>query len=71
MNVQFENICLNPNIKVHKFFFPKQYLIADFIQFQDLFDNEDVFLSLVTIENQNIKTNFIEYASLKRAIFKR
>lgn len=30
-----------------------------------------VFLSLDTIKNQNIKTNFIECASLKRAIFKR
>lgn len=37
----------------------------------DPFDNEGVFLSLETIEKRNVKTDFIEYASLKKAIFER
>lgn len=49
--------------------FLKQYFKAGLIHKQDLFDNEVVFLSLDTIENQTIKTHIIEYASLKRAIF--
>lgn len=68
--VSLENIWLNPKIKVNNdSFFLKHYFNAGFMHIQDLFDNEGVFLSLSTIENRNVKTNFIEYASLKRAIF--
>lgn len=69
-NVSLENIWLNPKIKVNNgSFFLKHYFNAGFMHIQDLFDNEGVFLILSTIENRNVKTNFIEYASLKRAIF--
>lgn len=47
----------------------KKYFNAGFINIQDPFDKEGVFLSLDTTETQYIKTNFTGYASLKRAIF--
>lgn len=56
-------------MKVNISFFKKNYSNANFIHIQKLFDNEGVFLSLDTIENQNVKTNLIENASLKTAIF--
>lgn len=69
MNIPFENILLNPKITVNNSsLFLKHYFQTGFIHIQYLFDTEGVFLSL---ENQNIKTNFIECACLKRAIFKR
>lgn len=59
MNVTFKNIWLSQKINVNNnSFFLKHYLNAGFIHIQGLFDNDGVFLSLDTIENQNIKTNF-------------
>lgn len=51
---------VNPSIKT-----------LSFLGLLDPFDNEGVFLSLETIEKRNVKTDFIEYASLKKAIFER
>lgn len=48
----------------------KHYFNAGFVYIQNLFDNEDVSLSLVTKEKRNVETNFIECASLKKAIYK-
>lgn len=61
INVPFENVWLNPKIKVNNSFF--KHILFD--------NNEGVFLSQETIENQSIKTKLIKYASLKRAILKR
>lgn len=67
-----EHIWFNPNIKINNSsIFIKNYFNCGYKFIKDLMTEEGNFVSLETLENSNVKTNFLEYRSLKGAVFER
>ena len=64
-NILNDHIWFNPKVKINNApIFFKHYYNARFVFIRDLFDKDGNFLSLQV----NIKTNFIEYTGLKKAV---
>lgn len=67
-----EHIQFNPNIKNNNLsIFIKNYFNCGYKFIKDLMTEEGNFVSLETLEDSNVKTNFLEYRSLNGAIFER
>lgn len=65
-----EHIWFNPNIKINNSsIFLKNYVNCVYKFIKDLMTEECNYVGLETLENSNVKTNFLEYRSLKRAFF--
>lgn len=68
--IPFEHIWYNPRIRINKAsVFLKQYFNNGMICIIDLFDPNGNFVTYESIINSNIKTNYLEYVGLRKAIF--
>lgn len=64
-----EHIWFNPKVKIdNTSIFLKHYYNAGFVFIKDLLDSDGNFLRLQDMLKLNIKTNFVEYAGLKKAV---
>lgn len=71
-NIHSEHIWYNPHIRVeNNSVFLKSYFNAGFIFIIDLFDAKGNFISLESLNNLPVNTNFLEYAGLKKAVLAR
>lgn len=71
-NIHCEHIWYNPHIRIDSnSAFLKSYFNAGFIIIIDLFDSEGNFISLKSLNNLHVKTNFLEYTGLKKAVIDR
>lgn len=65
-----EHIWFNPNIKINNSsIFFKNYFNCVYKFIKDLMTEECNYVGIETLENSNVKTNFLEYRSLKGAFF--
>lgn len=71
-NIHSEHIWHNPQIRIDSnSTFPKSYFNADFTSIINLFDSEGNTISLESVNNLNVNTNFLEYAGIKKVVLDR
>lgn len=69
MNIWYEQIWDNPKIQIeNKPIFLKHYFNAGIFLLCDLYNLDGNFLSYEQFLEMNIKTNFIEYCGIKKAV---
>ena len=68
--IRYKHTWTNPYVRIdNSSIYLKNYYNAGFTFIIDLFDNNGNFISLEGVKELKVKTNFVEYAGLKNAIF--